>query len=70
MLLEEKIAMLIEPVLTAAGFRLVRVSFMSGTLQIMGSSISNNTVTNRGPVKSWPNSAAVGNDDSAGGGGK
>ncbi|MCE2516431.1 MAG: ribosome maturation factor RimP [Alphaproteobacteria bacterium] len=35
MLLEEKIAMLIEPVLEPIEFRLVRVNFASGVLQIM-----------------------------------
>jgi ribosome maturation factor RimP len=35
MLLEEKIATMIEPVLDAMSFRLVRVMFSSGTLQIM-----------------------------------
>jgi ribosome maturation factor RimP len=35
MLLEEKIAMLIEPVLAPMEFRLVRVSFANGVLQVM-----------------------------------
>ena len=35
MLLEEKIATIIGPVLEPMGFRLVRVSFANGTLQIM-----------------------------------
>lgn len=35
MLLEDKIAMLVEPVLTPIEFRLVRVSFSAGVLQIM-----------------------------------
>jgi ribosome maturation factor RimP len=39
MLLEEKIAMLIDPVLASIEFRLVRVNFASGVLQIMAEPI-------------------------------
>ena len=42
MLLEEKIAEMIEPVLAPLEFRLVRVSFANGTLQIMAESLDEN----------------------------
>ena len=42
MLLEDKIAELIEPVLAPLEFRLVRVSFANGTLQIMAEPIDEN----------------------------
>ena len=42
MLLEEKIAEMIEPVLAPLEFRLVRVSFANGTLQIMAEPIDAN----------------------------
>ena len=42
MLLEEKIAEMIEPVLAPLEFRLVRVSFANGTLQIMAEPLDEN----------------------------
>lgn len=42
MLLEEKIAEMIEPVLVPLEFRLVRVSFANGTLQIMAEPLDEN----------------------------
>lgn len=42
MLLEEKIATLIEPVLTPLEFRLVRVSFANGVLQVMAEPVDEN----------------------------
>ena len=42
MLLEEKIASIIEPVLEPMSFRLVRVSFANGTLQVMAEPFDEN----------------------------